>query len=173
MDYSDEAITHVSEIVRTVEFELASGRTFRLDILKVEKGTAHVHFDVDYYERQTLYKASDGTITSESIAGAPQFYVWVPDVSLPWVSQPSADAALEQALRWLAERPVTMVSSRSHAALTISASRASCGKPISAMVLVRFGGKCEAAFETSRSSKNPYDDKPSFRFSRTGLTPAR
>ena len=44
MKYSDEAITHVNEIVRTVEFELASNRTFRLEVLKVEKGTAHVHF---------------------------------------------------------------------------------------------------------------------------------
>jgi hypothetical protein len=104
MKYSDEAITHVNEIVRTVEFELASNRTFRLEVLKVEKGTAHVHFAVHYYERQRLFKASDGTITSESIAGAPQFDVWVPDVSLPWVNQHSADAALQQALDWLAER---------------------------------------------------------------------
>jgi hypothetical protein len=50
MKYSDEAITHINEIVRTVEFELASQRTFRLEVLKVEKGTAHVHFAVHYYE---------------------------------------------------------------------------------------------------------------------------
>src|ERR1035437_2808854 len=64
-----------------------------------------------------------------------------------------------------------MVSCLSHASLTISASVAFGGRPTSAIVLVRFFGKCDAAFETSLSSKNPYDSIPSFRFSRTTSSP--
>jgi hypothetical protein len=65
MNYKDEAISYVYEIVKTVEFVLASNRTFRLEVVKVEKGTADVHFGVHYYEQQTLYKAPDGTITAK------------------------------------------------------------------------------------------------------------
>jgi hypothetical protein len=104
MNYSDEAITHVEEIVKAVEFELASNRTFRLEVVKGEKGTANVQFGIHYYERQTLYKASDGTIRAEPIMSARYFYVWVPDVALPGVAQHSPEAALQQALDWLAER---------------------------------------------------------------------
>jgi hypothetical protein len=103
MNYSDNAISYVYEIVKTVEFVLASNRTFRLEVVKAAKGTATVHFDVHYYERQTLYKGADGTISTKSTTGASEFYVWVPD-DLPWVNQESPDAALQQALDWLAER---------------------------------------------------------------------
>jgi hypothetical protein len=70
--------------------------------VKVEKGTANVHFGIHYYERQTLYRAHDGMITAKQVAGAPHFYVWVPD-GLPSVNQNSPEAALQQALDWLAE----------------------------------------------------------------------
>jgi len=103
MNYSNEAISYVYEIVKTVEVALACNRTFRLEVVKVEKG-ANIDFDVHYYERQTLYKAPDGTITANPITSAPDFYVWVPDDDLPSVNQKSSETALQQALNWLAER---------------------------------------------------------------------
>ena len=89
----------------TVEIELASNRTFRLEVVRVVKGSAN-GYDVHYYERETLYKTPKGTITSEPIADALQFYAWVPDLDLPNVdsTSPSPDAALQQALKWLADR---------------------------------------------------------------------
>jgi hypothetical protein len=74
----------------------ASNRTFRLEVVKVEKGTADVHFDVHYYERQTLYKAPDGTITAKDLAGVPQFTFGFQMVC--------RGLRLQQALDWLAER---------------------------------------------------------------------
>jgi len=105
MNYSNEAISYVYEIVKTVEVALACNRTFRLEVVKVEKG-ANIDFDVHYYERQTLYKAPNGTITANPItSSAPDFYAWVPDNDLPSVNpQSSSEAALQQALNWLAER---------------------------------------------------------------------
>ena len=104
MNYEDDAISYVYEIVKTVEFHLASDRTFRLEVVKVEKGTSAPHFAVRYYERDTLYKTAGGTISSEPGASTIRFDVWVPDVNLPWVNQGTAEAALSQALGWLAER---------------------------------------------------------------------
>jgi hypothetical protein len=81
VDYNDAAISYVYEIVKTIEFVLASDRTFRIEVVKVAKGTANVHFDVRYYECQTLYKAADGTITATPLSGVgtSSFYVWEPD----------------------------------------------------------------------------------------------
>ena len=104
MDYSDEALSYVYEVVRTVEFVLASDRVFRLEVVHCVKGTAHAHYAVNYYEQKSLYKAQDGTISPRSTQMATEFYVWVPDRNLPWVNQPSAEAALSQALAWLCER---------------------------------------------------------------------
>lgn len=73
MDYSDEAIKFVEEIVKTVEFYLARKRVFRIEVAKVEKGTATVHFCVRYYERQTLHKGSGGTISANPITGSSDF----------------------------------------------------------------------------------------------------
>ena len=69
----------------------------------MEKGTATVHFGVRYYERKTLHKGSDGTISANPITGSSVFYVWVCD-ALPWVNQDSAEAALQEALAYLVER---------------------------------------------------------------------
>ena len=103
-DYSSSAVTCAYEIDRTVEVHLASDRVFRLEVVKAVKGCSTVHYDVRYYERQTLYKAPNGVISTEPVVSATQFHVWVPDVNLPWVNQDSAEAALAQDLRWLAER---------------------------------------------------------------------
>jgi hypothetical protein len=103
-DYSDSAISYAYEIDRTVEVHLASDRIFRLEVVKAEKGCSTVHYCVWYYERETLYKAPNGSISTEPIPSATQFHVWVPDINLSAVNQDSPEAALAQALRWLAER---------------------------------------------------------------------
>jgi hypothetical protein len=97
MDYSDPALLYVYEIVKTVEVVLASDRTFRLEVVKVAKGTANVYFDVRYYERQTLYNAADGTITATRLSGVntSRFYVWEVD-DLPGVNRPTPESALDR-----------------------------------------------------------------------------
>lgn len=97
MDYGDEAISHVYEIVKTLQLRLAGDRVFRIEVVKVEKGTATAHFGVHYYERQELYKGPDGSITTTPMNDARHFYVWVPD-NLPWEDQHSPEAALQKAL---------------------------------------------------------------------------
>jgi hypothetical protein len=99
-NYSDPTIIEAWEIERTVEIHLASNRIFRLEILRAENGIKKPHYSVRYYERHTLYKAPDGTISTESI----QFNVWVRDDNMPGVNMPSAEAALSQALEFLVER---------------------------------------------------------------------
>lgn len=103
MNYEDKALIEVHEIINTVEVVLASKRTFRLEVVRVAKGTADVHFTVLAYEEQELYKTSNGAITSEPVPGSIKFYVWVPDLNQPHVDG-SEDGALQQALDWLAER---------------------------------------------------------------------
>jgi hypothetical protein len=100
-DYSDAAITYAYEIERTVEIHLASNRIFRLEVVRAEKGYNGPYYLVRYYERQTLYRASTGTISTEPIEAAIQFHVWVQDVSLPAIHQDMAEAALSQALGFL------------------------------------------------------------------------
>jgi hypothetical protein len=73
-------------------------------VVRCAKGTSKEHYEVRYYERQTLQKKADGLISAEPIAGAAHFDVWVPDVKLPSVDQPTAEAALSRAMRWLVER---------------------------------------------------------------------
>ncbi len=76
----------------------------RLEVVKTAKGTASVDYAVHYYERQTFYKGSNGTITAEPAPNATSFYVWAPDAYLPWVRQPDVEGALNQALNWVSER---------------------------------------------------------------------
>ena len=104
MDYTDPGIIEVHEIVKRVEFILASGRTFLIQVEHSLKGTAHSHYGVRYFERHMLYRRQDGTVTAEGVAAAPDFDIWVADRNLPWISQDSADAALSQALGFLVER---------------------------------------------------------------------
>jgi hypothetical protein len=101
MDYTDPDIIEVHEIVKSVEFILASGRTFLIEVAHSLKGTAHSHYGVRYFERHRLYRRQDGTVTAEEVEAAPHFDIWVRDGSLPWVKQGSADAALLQALEFL------------------------------------------------------------------------
>ena len=101
MDYNNPAITEALEIVKTVEFVLESNRSFRLEVVHRMKGTVEPHYDVSCYERKTLYKAPNGTISAESLPLAPRLDVWVRVIDLPRVNPNSADAALSQALNWL------------------------------------------------------------------------
>jgi hypothetical protein len=105
-DYSDSAISEANEIVRTVEVHLTSKRTFRLEVVKTEKGAIVEPYNVMAYERMTLYRAPNGSITSNSIPKAAAFQVWVWDINLPTYSfhRGTPDAALSNALSLLVER---------------------------------------------------------------------
>lgn len=105
-DYSDSAISEAYEIVRTVEVHLASKRTFRLEVVKTEKGANVEPYNVMAYERMTLYRVPDGSITSTSIPKAVAFQAWVWDINLPTYSfhRDTPDAALSNALSLLVER---------------------------------------------------------------------
>lgn len=104
INFDDEAISYAYEIEKTVEVHLTSNRTFRLEVVHCVKGTAQAHYDVRYYERQSLHKGPDGSISIRSVPNSVEFYVWVVDRDLPWINQPTRDAALNQALSWLTER---------------------------------------------------------------------
>jgi hypothetical protein len=105
MNYEDSAIVEVHEIVKTVEFVLASSRVFRIEVVMVAKGTATVHYDARYYEQKTLYKTRDGAVVvATPVAGEVEFYVWVPDHDLPSINRDSAEGALQQARDYLSGR---------------------------------------------------------------------
>jgi hypothetical protein len=103
MGYSNEALAYVYEIEKTVELHLMKGGIYRLEVVRCMKGTSDVHYAVRCFERLTRYIAPNGTIGTESVPLAIPYYIWVPGHSLPWVNQHSADAALCQAVDWLAE----------------------------------------------------------------------
>jgi len=106
-DYRDVAIIEAYEIERTVEVLLASKRTFRLEIVRTDKGANVEPYHVMAYERQTLYRAPDGTITSDSmIPKTVPFHVWVRDLGLPTYSynRDTPEGALSVALALLVER---------------------------------------------------------------------
>jgi len=106
-DYSDSTIIEAYEIERTVEVLLASKHTFRLEIMRTEKGANVEPYHVMAYERQTLYRAPDGTITSDSmIPKTVPFHVWVRDLGLPTYTynRDTPEAALSNALSLLVEQ---------------------------------------------------------------------
>ena len=105
--YSDSAFSEVYEIVRTVEIVLASGRTFRLEVVKTEKGLSVPPYHVVAYERLTLYRAGDGSITSDSmVPRTVRFHVWMRDLELPSYTfhRDTPEGALSVALNLLSER---------------------------------------------------------------------
>jgi hypothetical protein len=104
-DYSDPAIIEAYEIERTVEIFLAK-RTFRLEVVRTVKGANVEPYHVMAYERMTLYRAPNGSISSDGREKAVPFQAWVQDLHLPTYTyhRDSPEAALSVALALLVER---------------------------------------------------------------------
>ena len=103
-DYSNSAISEAYEIVRTVEIILASKRTFRLEVVKTEKGTIAEPYHVHVYERQTLYRAPNGSVSSNSVPKGDSFHVWIQDLYIPTYQRSKPDSALSVALNSVVEQ---------------------------------------------------------------------
>jgi hypothetical protein len=103
IDYENyPGILAVNEIVQTVEVQVAR-REFRVEVFRRAKGALNTDYDVNYYERQTLYKTPAGAIGTESVQNAIAFEVWVPDLGLPSFQRSSVEGALSAALSEIAE----------------------------------------------------------------------
>jgi L-asparaginase II len=102
---SDEAVAEAYEIVRTVQVHLRSKRTFLLEVRRMLKGANVEPFHVMAYERMTLYRNSNGTITSKSGSGGVSFHVWIDDLNLATFTdhRSTPEAALSVALARLSQ----------------------------------------------------------------------
>ena len=105
-DYRNAAVIEAYEIVQTVQILLASGRTFRLEVVKNMTGTRIGEHHVDTYERQSLFKGPKGEISSTRMQSGIEFYVWVRDIDLPTNTyyRSTPEAAISMALALLTER---------------------------------------------------------------------
>ena len=103
MDFANDAITEAWEIVKTVDVHLDDNGVYRIEIVKRISRGPLVNFDARTYERKSLFRNSDGSISSESKLKGVEFYVWVPDYLL-WINRDSADAAMSYILGELVQR---------------------------------------------------------------------
>ena len=104
--FSDPAIVEAYAVERTVEVLLASKRTFRLEVVRTEKGANVEQYHVVAYERQTLYRAPEGSVSSKSMEKGVEVHLWIQDLHLRTYTyrRKTAEEALSVALALLVEQ---------------------------------------------------------------------
>jgi hypothetical protein len=87
MDYSRfSSLGQIMEVEKVVDVVHAeTGKSYRLEAIRHVVGTSHVHYMVEYYERND--------------AG------WTRYHNFPWIDENSADNALYAALSYVNDRP--------------------------------------------------------------------
>jgi hypothetical protein len=102
---NDDAVEEAYMIVGTVEV-LLNGRTFKLEVRRTVKGAKVDSYHVVTYERMTMHRKPDGSVTSEGKGNSVEFHVWVRDLNLPTWSfyRDSANGAIANAMSLLKER---------------------------------------------------------------------
>ena len=103
-DYNTPEIIEAYQIERTVDILLGVGRNYRLEVVRAEKEANAGQYHVRVYERKSLYRFPSGDIRADGTSDAAEFYVWLPDISIPTYERDTPEDALKKALELVVER---------------------------------------------------------------------